>query len=256
MKLHVLGCTFDTECYLKHSESQQHCKENQCMSFIGEPCEDGNLCYNNIGQTSYGTVCVESVCKVVTRNECNHDVDCALGSDKCIDQKCTPTICDCKDYQECTDYKCISKTCTTSSECVVDGGNLDAFCYENSCRPLASFGGHCGVSSDCGESMASCVDGICAIPKPKEDTHDNNKEYVSNDVKSSFTGGFITGFLVATFLGFAVFIGVKTKCISECFESLLHKIRYGAVSIVEGEIVSENNDTRTSGKEIQLSSVI
>ena len=254
----VLGCTFDASCIIEHSDSQQHCVDYQCMSFIREPCgnddDDGTHCYNNIEGTSFGTECVEDVCKVLTGNKCNHDVDCALESDKCMDQKCTPTICNCKSYHVCVDYKCTAKTCSSTPDCWVRGGEdggSESFCFENYCRPLASFGAQSGISSDCGEPTASCINGICAIQN-----QNNQIDKDDNDEKSSFGGGFITGFLIAGVIGFAIYAGSMTNCIRECFQKLANKIGhwYGEVAVVEGELVSENEFA--TGKQIQLSNIL
>lgn len=147
---------------------QIHCVDKQCMSFIGEKCIDGADCYNNIDKTSFGTECIQSTCRVSTGNGCNRNEECAVESDLCIDRKCTSTKCDCKSYENCVDYTCTAKACSITPDCDNDdGGILDSFCYDNSCRPLASFGGKCGIPSDCGEADASCKVFVPPLKKRK-----------------------------------------------------------------------------------------
>ena len=236
----------DASCSLEYSDVRQHCVENECMSFIREPCSDGTECYNNMGKTSFGTTCVQNVCKVLTGNMCNHEVDCANESDKCIDKKCTATKCNCKSYEECVDYECARKQCSSTPDCMLEGHTDASFCFDNFCHPLSSFGGKCGVTSDCGEASASCINGICAIAGKVTKTEKTST--------SSFGNGFITGFLIASFIGFAIYTGSKTNCICECFHNIIHKIGYGEVAVVEGEIIPDNEASH--GKQIQLSTIL
>ena len=249
--LEIFGNPLDTACQIQHSESQQHYVNSQCMSFIRDPCEDGTQCYNNLEETSFGVECIEKKCKVLTGYKCSHDVDCASESDKCINQKCTLVTCECKSYEDCVNYKCASKICSTTPDCLVDGGS-DSFCFENYCHPLASFGGKCGITSDCAEPNASCINSICTI---QNDEKDNGGEKTPNDIsnnevnfecsndnnKSSFGIGFAVGFLVASVSGFALYAAFTTNL----FQKMLYKVGHGPV--VEGQLIYE--------KEIQLSNI-
>lgn len=239
------------------------------MSFIREPCDDGTHCYNNMAHTSFGTECIQDVCKVLTGNMCNHDVDCALDSDICVDQKCTATQCNCASYQDCVDYECKSKPCSATPDCLIhnnENGGYDAsFCFENYCHPLASFGGQCGISSDCGEEKASCIDGICAIEKRAKAVDKNVGDGGNYDdhQNSSFGTGFISGFLAASFIGFGIWFEYKTRCISECFHNIFlnfcsGRMNFGMVAVpvtaaLEGEVVCDNE--YPTAKQIQLSAI-
>lgn len=250
----MFGCSFDATCQLQHSDSQQHCANNQCMSFIRDSCQDGTQCYNNLEETSFGIECIDNTCKVLTGSKCNHDVDCASEFDKCIDQKCALATCECESYEECINYKCSSKSCSTSPDCLVNGTS-NLFCFENYCRPLASFGGKCGITSDCAEPNASCINSVCAIQKDDEDDKVDESNDVSNYVENnegkddgknddqlSFGSGFAVGFLVASFSGFALYAAFATNL----FQKLLYKVGYGEV--VEGQLIFE--------KEVQLTNVV
>jgi hypothetical protein len=252
------------------------------MSFIREPCDDGTHCYNNIAQSSFGTECIQDadadadandkVCKVLTGNMCNHDVDCAVDSDRCVDQKCTTTQCNCASYQDCVDYECKSKPCSSTPNCLIEdasrssggsgsasGGRSDAaFCFDNYCRPLASFGGQCGISSDCGEKKASCIGGICAAVAVAEKAKGAAIQKEASDADgedSSFGTGFIAGFLAASFIGFGIYFEYKTQSISECLRNGRRNIHTGMVAVpavaveLEGEVVS------ATSKQIQLSAI-
>jgi len=278
------GCAFDTSCKLEYYDSKQqhHCIENQCMSFIREPCDDGIHCYNNIAQSSFGTECIQDVdaegdadanvndkvCKVLTGNMCNHDVDCAVESDICVDQKCTTSQCNCASYQDCVDYECKSKSCSATPDCSIEGASRSssasgdrsrsdaAFCFDNYCRPLASFGGQCGISSDCGEKKASCIGGICAVVAEKAKEAAIQKEVSdADDEHSSFGTGFIAGFLAASFIGFGIYFEYKTQSISECLRNGRRNIHTGMIAVpavaveLEGEVIS------ATSKQIQLSAI-
>ncbi len=257
------------------------------MSFIRDPCNDGTQCYNQMAKSSFGTECIDETCKVLEGNACTHDVDCAFSDSdidkvKCLDEKCTTTTCNCQSYEECgVDYKCKPKSCSSTPDCIKDkhgdgsgNGNVDAsFCFQNICRPLASFGGQCGVSSDCGEKGASCINGICGIEEEQSQgmTHSNNnddgKSFAASSAaastsSSSFGNGFIAGFLVASFCGFAIYVESKTNYGRDLTQNLVHRIRYGNVAVVEGQVVSDvdhDSDGRVTSahiKQIQLSAIM
>lgn len=250
----TLGCIVDATCYIEHSTRQIHCVDKQCMSFIGEKCIDGADCYNNIDRTSFGTECIQSTCRVSTGNGCNRNEECAVESDLCIDRKCTSTKCDCKSYENCVDYTCTAKACSITPDCDNgDGGILDSFCYDNSCRPLASFGGKCGISSDCGEADAACKDGICATleeAQAKDEEAYAGGESKSESGGSSFASGLITGFVISGGL-LALYSGYKTDCAGVCYQWVRSKVEYGEVPVV-GQIVFDNESPIATDKEIQM----
>lgn len=240
------SCTFDASCMLEYSDMQQHCVESQCMSYIREPCEDGNLCYNNLAKTSFGMTCDEKICKVNTGGRCNHDADCTSETDKCNDQICMSTTCDCEHYQDCINYQCVAKSCSLTKNCnTSDSSNnvLGAFCYQNLCRPLASFGGACGISDDCGEPNASCVDGVCVAKSQSVGLEQKNE--------GSFTSGFLVGCLFSGIIGAVVYMEVKSGLVSQLMQKMKDRVGYGEIPIA-GEVVDSQNEV-IHVKQVQLS---